>query len=64
MIASKSMSKSGGSAQGQYPTYHPLRLRLDRFWGGGAEGLSPLFVCARATLHWWVGLEAQQVAGF
>eukprot|EP01046_Picozoa_sp_COSAG06_P007494 COSAG06_NODE_366_length_16768_cov_145.097246_14_plen_63_part_00 len=44
--------------------YHPLRLRLDRFWGGGAEGLSPLFVCARATLHWWMGLEPQQVTGF
>ena len=43
--------------------YHPLRLRLDRFWSGGAEGLSPVFVCARATLHCWVGLEPQQVAG-
>ena len=35
----------------------PLDLRLDRFWSGGAEGLSPVFVCARATLHWWIGLE-------
>ena len=43
---------------------HPLRLRLDLFWGGGAEGLSPVFGRARATLHWWIGLELQQVAGF